>query len=82
VEKTVERLFHGDSLSESVRALANLGWDEIGARAIVILLALIPFFGFRELADREGRASVYKLFFRRPTRAQAPRDKPTPGPRS
>jgi hypothetical protein len=68
VEKTVEGLFHGRSVSESFRALAHLGWDEIGARAIVILLALIPFFAFRELADREGRESVYKMFFHRRAR--------------
>ena len=65
VEKVVERLFHGQSISETLRSVAHLGWDELVARAIVILLALIPFFAFRELADREGRASVYELFFHR-----------------
>ena len=65
VEKVVEQLFHGQSIGESLRSLAHLGWDEIAARAIVILLALIPFFAFRELADREGRESVYELFFHR-----------------
>ena len=65
VEKTVEGLIHGKSVSESVQALEHLGWDELGARAIVILLALIPFFAFRELADREGHESIYKLFFHR-----------------
>jgi hypothetical protein len=72
VEKTVEGLFHGKSVGDSMRVLAHLGWDEIGARAIVILLALIPFFAFRELADQEGRESVYTMFFhRRTTRPSA-----------
>ena len=65
VEKTVEGLFRGKSVRESMQVLAHLGWEEIGARAIVILLALIPFFAFRELAEQEGRESVYELFFRR-----------------
>ena len=65
VEKAVESLFHGQSISETLRSLADLGWEEIVARAIVILLALIPFFAFRELADREGREGVYDLFFHR-----------------
>jgi hypothetical protein len=65
VEKAVEGLVHGRGVRESLRLLAHLGWDEIGARAIVMLLALIPFFAFRELADREGRDKVYRLFFHR-----------------
>ena len=65
VERTIEGLFHGRSVRESMQVLAHLGWEEIGARAIVILLALIPFFAFRELAEQEGRESVYELFFRR-----------------
>jgi hypothetical protein len=63
VEKLIEGLIHGRSASESVQALAHLGWEEIGARAIVILLALIPFFAFRELVDRAGEESVYDVFF-------------------
>jgi hypothetical protein len=65
IEKTVEGLIHGRSVSDTMRALAHLGWDELGARAIVILAALIPFFAFRELADREGRESVYEMFVHR-----------------
>jgi hypothetical protein len=65
VEKVIEGLVHGKSAGESMQAIAHLGWDEIGARAIVILLAFIPFFSFRELADRVGRERVYRLFFHR-----------------
>jgi hypothetical protein len=65
IERTVEGLVHGRRASESLQELAHLGWDELGARAIVILLALIPFFAFRELADRDGRGEVYRLFFHR-----------------
>jgi len=65
LEKIVEGLIHRETVGYTLDRLIHLGRDEIGARTLVIFVALIPFFAFRELAHMAGSDDTFKLVFQR-----------------
>jgi len=64
LEHIIGGWLHGESVRNTLRTLAHLGWKEITARSLVIFLAFIPFFAFREFAHRVGRDDTFDVFFR------------------
>ena len=60
VEEFIKHLIHHQSVGAALNAV-NI--EQIAARSIVIFIALIPFFAFRELARALGAERLHKLFF-------------------
>jgi hypothetical protein len=63
VEEVLVGPFHGKSLTESIPAI---GGGTIGggfAVALIMCIALIPFFAFREMTRAIGRPQFYALCF-------------------
>jgi len=58
LEKIIEGFFHGSGVRETVARLASIGWKEIVARTLIIVVAMVPFFAFREVARATGYSSV------------------------
>jgi len=54
LERVVEGFLHGKSARETLAMLAALGWKEVAARTLVIIVAMVPFFALREIARQTG----------------------------
>lgn len=65
IEKVVEGLLHGERARSTVAALLGLGWDEILALLLVVVLALVPLFAFVELDRVLGDGKLFALFWRK-----------------
>jgi len=65
VEHTVKGLWGGKGLTGGVVELYREGFDELLAGSLVIFVALIPFFGVKELGRVLGEEKIRALFFRR-----------------
>jgi hypothetical protein len=65
VEYAIKGLLHGDGLAAAFfEFFAQKGIDEVLANAVVVVVALIPFFAVKELGRVLGRERVAALFFR------------------
>jgi hypothetical protein len=64
VEHTVKGLWGGKGLTGGVVELYREGFDELLAGSLVIFVALIPFFGVKELGRVLGEEKIRALFFR------------------
>jgi hypothetical protein len=76
VESVVVGVWHGNTIANSFPPI--LGWNPKGLLAVGIMcfVLLLPFFGFREIAEVIGRKEMWALFFeRRPnsSRLESPR---------
>jgi hypothetical protein len=60
VEELIKHLIHHEPVGAT---LNKVSLEQIAARSIVIFIALIPFFAFRELARVLGEDRLHKLFF-------------------
>jgi len=64
VEHAVKGLWSGKGLTGGVVELYREGLDELLAGSLVIFVALIPFFGVKELGRVLGEEKIRALFFR------------------
>jgi hypothetical protein len=60
VEEAVERLIHGKDIAGAFR---DVRIDDLLGRSVIIFLAFIPFFAFRELERVIGQEKLRGLFF-------------------
>jgi hypothetical protein len=67
VEHTVKGLWNGKGLTGGVIELYREQFHELLAGALVIFVALIPFFGMKELGRVLGQEKIRALFFRNRT---------------
>ena len=51
--------------------LASIGADELAARALMLIVAFVPFFAFWELGRVLGKGRLAALFFARPAAASS-----------
>ena len=65
LEETVRGLVHGKGLASGVEEIASRGWYELLSRCVVIFVAFIPFFSFKELERVLGQEKLRALFWRR-----------------
>src|SRR5262245_6489057 len=65
LEGTVPGLLHGNGLMGGFEEIASRGWDELLSRCVVIFVAFIPFFSFKELERVMGPEKLRALFWRR-----------------
>ena len=67
LEATVRGLLEHRGLMSGFEEIANRGRDELLARCVVMLVAFVPFFSFRELERVLGPEQLRALFWRRRT---------------
>jgi hypothetical protein len=65
LEKTVEGLIHREGVTGGLRDIAEVGRYEIGARTLMLTVALVPFCAFSELGRVMGLSRLGSMFFNR-----------------
>jgi hypothetical protein len=65
VEHLVTGWIHKQGLLGGLREIAEVGAYEIGARALTLTVAFIPFFAFSEVARVKGSGRLAAMFFSR-----------------
>ena len=68
LEHAVEALVHGEPWARAIMSFSDKGIDEMLARTLVLVIALIPFFAFLELSRALGPGKLATLFFSRQSR--------------
>ncbi|HTN48216.1 MAG TPA: hypothetical protein VMK32_02175 [Burkholderiaceae bacterium] len=63
VEHLVEGWLHGEGVLGGLRKLGDLGGDELGARALMLIVAFVPFFAFGEIGRVLGADKLAAMFF-------------------
>ena len=71
IESTVRGLFEGHGLAGALDHLLREGTHEFVAKCLVVFVAFIPFFAFKELGRVLGKGVIWQLFFRKGPTAQA-----------
>ena len=65
VESTARALLHGKGLAGAMDHLLSEGTHEFYAKCLVVFVALIPFFAFKELGRVLGKGVIWEWFFRK-----------------
>jgi hypothetical protein len=65
LEKTIDGLIHGEGIAGGLHRIADVGGYEIGARALMLTVALVPFFAFSEIGRVMGLSRLVAMFFAR-----------------
>ena len=63
LEKTVDGLIHREGMLSGLQKIAEVGPYEIGARTLMLTMALVPFCAFSELGRVLGLSRLGSLFF-------------------
>lgn len=63
LEKTVDGLIHREGVLSGLQQIAETGPYEIGARTLMLTVALVPFCAFSELGRVMGPSRLGSLFF-------------------
>jgi hypothetical protein len=71
VESAIRGFLHGNGLVGALDHLLSEGTDEFYAKCLVVFVAFIPFFAFKELGRVLGKGKIWGLFFRRGPVAEA-----------
>ena len=67
LEKAIEGLFRGETLTESMPVLTGAGLPGFVSIAVILFVALIPFFGLRNLSLAMGEGRLYAMMFEKPS---------------
>jgi hypothetical protein len=67
LEKTIEGLIRGKTLTESMPLLTGAGLPGFLSIAVILFIALIPFFGLRNLSLAMGEGRLYAMIFANPS---------------
>src|SRR5215831_2130661 len=65
VESTVRGLLHGKGVAGALEHLLSEGKHEFYATSLVVFVAFIPFFAFKELGRVLGKGKIWEWFFRK-----------------
>ena len=65
VESAIRGFLHGKGLAGALDHLLGEGPNEFVAKCLVVFVAFIPFFAFRELGRVLGKGVIWELFFRK-----------------
>jgi hypothetical protein len=65
VESAIRGFLHGKGLAGAPDHLLSEGTHEFFAKALVVFVAFIPFFAFKELGRVLGKGKIWELFFRK-----------------
>ena len=67
IEKTIEGLIRGKTLTESMPVLTGAGLPGFLSITVILFIALIPFFGLRNLSLAMGEGRLYGMIFEKPS---------------
>ena len=67
LEKTIEGLIRGKTLTESMPVLTGAGLPGFLSITVILFIALIPFFGLRNLSLAMGEGRLYGMIFEKPS---------------
>ena len=67
LEKAIEGLFRGETLTESMPVLTGAGLPGFLSITVILFIALIPFFGLRNLSLAMGEGRLYGMIFEKPS---------------
>jgi hypothetical protein len=70
-ESAIRGFLHGKGLAGALDHLLSEGTDEFFAKCLVVFVAFIPFFAFKELGRVLGKGKIWGLFFRKGPVAEA-----------
>jgi hypothetical protein len=65
VEHVIGGFLHGKDMLGALQEIMSAGWDELFARTLVMLVALVPLFAFTETARVMGEGRLRQLFLHR-----------------
>ena len=65
VESAIRGFLHGKGLAGALDHLLSEGTHEFFAKSLVVFVAFIPFFAFKELGRVLGKGIIWGLFFRK-----------------
>jgi len=71
VESAIRGFLHGKGLAGALDHLLSEGTHEFFAKCLVVFVAFIPFFAFKELGRVFGKGIIWGLFFRKGPVAEA-----------
>ena len=63
VEHVIIGLFHGDAIAASIPAIGGGGFAGLLCVAVILFIALIPFFGFRAISRELGPGQLNAMLF-------------------
>lgn len=66
VEHLVEGWFHKQGLWSGLHQIAATGANELAARALMLIVAFVPFFAFAEIGRVLGAHKLWAMFFSKP----------------
>jgi hypothetical protein len=67
IEKAIEGLFRGKTLAEGMPLLTGGGLPGFLSISVILFIALIPFFGLRNLSLAMGEGRLYEMMFEKPS---------------
>ena len=71
VESSIRGFLHGKGLAGALDHLPSGGPHEFFSKCLVVFVAFIPFFAFKELGRVLGKGRIWGLFFRKGPSAEA-----------
>jgi hypothetical protein len=72
-EKTIEGLIHGKTVGASLPSIGGGGLVGLLSAAVILFVALIPFFGLRNLSLAMGEGRLWAVIFEQPTAEEGER---------
>jgi hypothetical protein len=63
LEHVIEGMLRSHSGLSGLRDLASLGFDELSARVLMLIIAFVPFFAFYEIGRVIGMKKLAAMFF-------------------
>jgi hypothetical protein len=66
VERVVEAWFHKEGVATAIQKIGAIGLYELSARALMLILAFVPFFAFWEVGRIVGFRRLAAMFFTKP----------------
>jgi hypothetical protein len=73
LEKTIEGLVRGKSIADSIPSIGGGGLVGLLSAAAILFIALIPFFGLRNLSMAVGEGRLWALIFDQPSAEEGER---------
>ena len=78
LEKTVEGLLRGETIGDSVPVIGGGGLAGFLSITAILFIALIPFFGLRNLSLAMGEGRLWAVIFEQPSAEEGERRRGAP----
>ena len=78
LEKTIEGLLRGKTIADSLLGIGGGGLPGFVSITVILFIALIPFFGLRNLSLAMGEGRLYAMMFEKPSAQESEGRRATP----